>query len=388
MSRSFQTDLWKGVADVELRLEDDERFIGRGVALVGLYGGRGAGYFDGEAGGGVVDFGGDGAVGIADEIEEAVVEELVAHGAGLAEIEFGSGRGLGDAGGKDVVVVVDEGQCIRGDFELGLTPIATGDVEIGVPADAGGAGFRAGIDGGDLEYEGLRTEGGVELNFECAGPFALKRFFPGGFKGGAIGIGNAAGNGRGLIEEEAVHGVGFGAGILADPVGGEFDGFAGGLRFDGAGFGVELAADAVGVGDEKGAAVLKGFIAAEIVFGVVHELGCFAERGGGEEVGDSFPGDVGAELPGVETAAGKDYGINEERGAASFGSGATERDGLLAAEDFGAFRDREFFRFRRGGAGGESERGDGEPVAAGLFGGHGKGVFYLNGGSWESGRRP
>ena len=153
----FPDGLVEGVARVELGLKHDEGFVRGGVALVGFDGRRGAGYLDGEMGGGVVNFGGDSAVGVADEIDKAVVEELVSHGAWLPEIVLGSGCGLGDAGGEDVVVVVDQGERIGGNFQFRLFAITAGNVEVGMPADAHGAGFGAGVDGRDFQYEGLRS---------------------------------------------------------------------------------------------------------------------------------------------------------------------------------------------------------------------------------------
>ena len=117
----------------------------------------------------------------------------------------------------------------------------------------------------------------MKLNFERARPFGLKWFFPGGFECGAVGIGFAAKDSGSLVEEQSVHRVGFGAGILADPVGGELHFLAADARFNGASFSVEFAADPVGVGGENSAAVLERFVAPEVVFAIGHELGGFGQ---------------------------------------------------------------------------------------------------------------
>ena len=102
---------------------------------------------------------------------------MIAHRARFAEIEFGTGGGLGFAGGEDVVVVVDERARLAGDQQFRLFAIAAWNVEVRMPADAHGERFGAGVLGGD----GEATDGGrftdlKPITYHHFGYFGWRRF--------------------------------------------------------------------------------------------------------------------------------------------------------------------------------------------------------------------
>ncbi len=147
-----------------------------------------------------------------------------------------------------------------------LGAVAGGQVEIRMPADGDGLGFGADVAGDDAGVHGVGGEGDGEVEVGLGEPVAAEvagmddagDLLAAGdvFYGDVVGFG---------LEDEPVHGVALGAGKFADIVGGQSDGVALPLGGEGLAVGGELAANAVGIGNEEG----RAEAVAEIAVGIV-----------------------------------------------------------------------------------------------------------------------
>ena len=134
-----------------------------------------------------------------------------------------------------------------------------------------------------------------------------------------------------------MHGVGLGAGIFALPVCGQGEGLAVPGSGDGLAVGRELAADAVGVGNQEGSAEGEALVAVGIVGAAIEGGVGFVEAGGEEDGGFALAGDVGRHLEEVHAASGQDGGGEEFRLSAAAGRRALQLDDILTA-DLGSSR--------------------------------------------------
>ena len=216
-------------------------------------------------------------------VVEVFAERLAAGGAQI--ILTGDGHEL--AGGEDVVVVVDLGQHRSGNMEAHLGAVAGGQVEVGMPADGHGLGLVAHVVRHDAGVHGVGGEGDGEVEVGLREPVAAE-------VAGMNHAGDLLAAGDGLfrdvvglgLEDEAVHGVALGAGQLADVVGGQRDGVALPLGGEGLAVGGELAANAVGIGNEERRAQPIAEIAVGVVVLVEHLLGACES---GEASTSTFP---------------------------------------------------------------------------------------------------
>ena len=127
-----------------------------------------------------------------------------------------------------------------------------------------------------------------------------------------------------------MHGVALGARQAADVVGRQRDGVAlplGGQRLA---VGRELAANAVGVGNQEGRAQPVAQVAVGVVVHVEHLLGA-GQVGRGQHVHVALAGEVGGDLQNLHAAAGSEGDAGELRLGGADG-GAGESDDLLAAD--------------------------------------------------------
>ena len=259
----------EGIGPVELGLDHEEAFFGRGVDLDGLDAGRGGHDAQTEAARGVDDLGGGLALSRALEVDEAIVEVEIPHlpAARHRKVVRGPPDGHHLAGRQHLVIVVDRGAAAGRDVEAGLLAPAARQVEVGVPADPHREDFVAhvaNIDRDHPEGEGVAPQHVLPPDLRSKGPAAAE----------VAGVQDAAqdvGLRRGLallpghrgVEQQAMHGVLLGAGPPAAGVGGQMDGVARELGLDGPAVVREPAADAVGVGQQQRAADPVGMVAGE-----------------------------------------------------------------------------------------------------------------------------
>ena len=132
------------------------------------------------------------------------------------------------------------------------------------------------------------------------------------------------------LEDEPVHGVALGAGQLADVVGRQGDGVAlplGGQRLA---VGRELAANAVGIGNQKGRAQPVAEVAVGVVVVVEHLLGA-GQVGRGQHIHIALAGKVGGDLKISMPRPGSKGDAGELRLGGADGL-AGEGDDFLAAD--------------------------------------------------------
>jgi hypothetical protein len=289
--------LAEGVAEVELVLDGDEGLGRRRVGLDGLDLGRKA--FDlyavmrSRVGNGHRHH-----ATAALQMAEVVVEELAAErlAIGCLKVIGRTGDGHDFAGGEDVVVIVHFGEGAAGDVQANLFAVSAGQVEVRVPGDGYRFGLAADVVGNDRGVDAVRRQCDLDDQVGFGEPVSVK-------VAAMDDTGDTAAVCRLLhlqvfdlgLQDQAVHGVALCLRLGADVVGGQGDGVA--LPFGGEGFAVcgELAADAVGIGEQESRAQAVAEIAVGCVVLIEHLGGVF-QAGRGQYVHCAFAGEECGDL--------------------------------------------------------------------------------------------
>src|SRR5271157_985790 len=132
-------------------------------------------------------------------------------------------------------------------------------------------------------------------------------------------------------EDQAVHGVRLGPGILALPVSREGDRLALPFRRDGFAVGRKLAAAAVGIRHEERSAKAKRSIAVLIVGAAVELGGSIGKRRRREHLNLALARNIGGDLEDIHAPAGEHGGGDELRLLAVTGGLALKLDDVLTA---------------------------------------------------------